>query len=343
MEGFPSRAVFSIAFLRAALVAAICSSAGETLAQPSAAGAAARVDSTRHEDDRVSRAREAYSRGVTAYEQRRYKDAIDLFNQANRLTPNPAFSFNIGIAYEEMGDPALALSHYRAYVRLAPQAPDRNEVDQRVEKLELKLQEKGVQQVTILSEPPGATVSIDDAALGVTPWTGEVAPGHHRVSLQLRGYRDEVRDFDLPPARSIDVPVTMLVEEPPPATASRESVLPPAASVSTDSSFFAEIRPLSWAVLGAGAASLGAALVFELARSSAESDARNEPVQIKAAPLLDKANSRETYVVGFGIAGGALLVAGGALAAMDIYSSDEIVAAGNCRPDGCALSLSTFF
>ncbi|MEN9581279.1 MAG: hypothetical protein RJA70_4288, partial [Pseudomonadota bacterium] len=240
----------------------------------------------------VAQAKAAYERAIEAYGQRRYKDAIDLFLRADQLSPNPAFSFNIGIAYEDMGDPALALRYHRAYVRQAPQAADRDEVERRIERLEAKLQEKGVQQVTVLSEPPGATVVVDGQPVGVSPWTGELAPGHHQVALQLRGYKDDVRDFDLPPSRSIDVPVTLS-----PDVRNRTHALTGKSNPNSPGSpgpWFTQISRLSWIVTGAGVASLGVAAGFELARSSAEDSAAAEPIQIRAEPLLEKAQSRET-------------------------------------------------
>src|SRR5690606_22004450 len=68
----------------------------------------------------TERARLVYERAAQAYAEKRYRDAIDLFQQADALRPNPAFSFNVGIAYEDMGDSAMALRHYRAYLRKLP-------------------------------------------------------------------------------------------------------------------------------------------------------------------------------------------------------------------------------
>ena len=39
-----------------------------------------------------------------AYREARYKDAIDLFLQANRLDPHPELIYNVGQAYEKLGD-----------------------------------------------------------------------------------------------------------------------------------------------------------------------------------------------------------------------------------------------
>src|SRR5690606_31413593 len=142
-------------------------------------------------------AKTAYTDAVVAFNERRYKDAIDLLQQADRLTPSPAFSFNIALAYQEMGDSALALAHFRTYLRRAPDAEDRETADASIRRLERALEGKGIQQLTVLSSPPGAVVEIDGQRLGVTPWTGELAPGFHKARLQLPGYEEEARNFDL--------------------------------------------------------------------------------------------------------------------------------------------------
>ncbi len=299
-------------------------------------------------EEALAGAREAYGQAVQAYEQQRYKDAIDLFTKANELSPNPAFSFNIGIAYEDMGDSALALKHYREYVRLAPRASDRDDVDRRIQRLEQKLQEKGVQQVTVLSTPEGATVTIDERAVGVTPWTGEIAPGHHKLKLYLQGYQDALRDFDQPPSRAIDVPVTLLE-----GTTPAPSSTTPEANAGTGLDGFDDaprrstpgVEATTWIVLGAGIASLGAAGTFELLRSDAEKKAKTEPIQVKAKPLIDQAEEHQLMATIFVAVGGALTVTGTVLMVADLSADedDDMAWGGGCGPSGCALTYSGTF
>src|SRR5262249_30798358 len=49
-------------------------------------------------------AREKYRAGAAAYKAGHYKDAIDLFLDANRLSPSAALSFDVARAYEKLGD-----------------------------------------------------------------------------------------------------------------------------------------------------------------------------------------------------------------------------------------------
>lgn len=237
-----------------------------------------------------------YDQAVAAYEEHRYRDAIDLFQQADILRPNPAFSFNIGTAYEDMGDSAMALLHYRAYLRKLPKAFDREDVENRVRRLEGVLADKGLQQVTIISNPSEAMVILDGKPRGVSPWTGEVAPGAHVVTLSLQGYADETRDFDLPSRRSIDVPVSLKKPEPKPAVPvidlNQKRELEPKAS-------WEHIRPVTWGVLGVSVASFGAALGFELSRSALEERSQQADSAVGRTKFHEDAQRSEMWAKSF--------------------------------------------
>ncbi len=276
----------------------------------------------------IEQVRLVYEQAVLAYGERRYKDAIILFQQADGLRPNPAFSFNIGIAYEDMGDSAMALHYYRAYLRQLPKAPDRDEVEHRVRRLERVLADKGLQQVTVLSNPASAVVTLDGKARGVTPWTGEIAPGAHIVRLSLPGYEEELREFDLPPGRAIDVPVTL---RRPTSRVSRGIVdinqpqAPP-----EDVETWQHVRPLTWGVFGVGIAAVGGALGFELARSGLEERAHAASDPAARNELHERAQRHEVWAKGLLMVGLGLGVTAIALGYQDIDDGLERQRVGVC-------------
>lgn len=266
-------------------------------------------------------ARKTYQAGAEAYSEGRYKDAIDLFLEAARIAPNPAFSYNIGLAYEQLGDHDNALRWYRDYLRELPEAPDRADIEPRVREAEQRLRERGVQQVTVLSEPDGATVTMDGKPVGVTPWTGELTPGRHKLSLMLRDYSDAEQSFELPSDHAVDVRLSL--------SKARREPAPPAAAAEApkqDSAPHAHRvgpRPLTWAAFGVGAAGLGLALGFELARSGAVDSARSAPSNLEGKDDYDRAKSFETLgKVALGV-GAAFTVAGGVLLYLDLSSKDD--------------------
>jgi tetratricopeptide (TPR) repeat protein len=306
-------------------------------------------------EQRRLEAKSKYQSGVEAYERKRYKDAVDLFLAADRLAPSAPLSFNIARAYERLGDDSSALRWYRDYLRRNPAAANAEDVRQIVVKLAGALAKKGVQQLSISSTPPSATVTVDEQPVGVTPWTGDLPPGKHHVLLTARGYADTERDLELSalepadlsvrlePASSIAAPTPGPVSEAaqPPAAAPLAPAQPPPPVAPPESSGLG-IWP--WVTLGAGAVALGGSLTFELMRRSAESDAKEDPTQLGFQAALDKVESRKTTArVLLGV-GGALVVTGGVLLVLDTTSKQPGVhAAFACVPDGCALAAGSRF
>ncbi|HEU5074968.1 MAG TPA: PEGA domain-containing protein [Polyangiaceae bacterium] len=286
-------------------------------------------------------AAQRYEQGVQAYQEGRHKDAIDLFLEADALAPSSALSFNIARAYEKIKDSSNALRWYRDYLRREPQADDRAAVSALIDDYEKVLEAKGLQQLTVLSEPETATVRVDGRPVGVTPWTGDVPPGTHTVSLSLRGYADVERQIALAADSAQDVafrlqpateapPTPAPVPGAPPASGAAASPVAPSDAANTAEA--PGVGVLTYVVLGAGVATLGAAGAFELMRSSAEEDAKNAKTQIEKSDALDTMDSRQTTArVLLGI-GGALTVAGGVLLALDLTQAPETSAATRAKP-----------
>ncbi|HEY3494626.1 MAG TPA: PEGA domain-containing protein, partial [Polyangiaceae bacterium] len=162
-------------------------------------------------ETKLAEAKARYEQGVEAYAAGRFKDAVDLFLEADRMSPSAPLSFNIARAYEKLGDDSGALRWYRDYLRRSPDAPNAKAVEELVLRYEARLARKGVQQLTVMSEPTGATVAVDQKPVGVTPWTGDLAPGAHRVDLTMRGYSDATREIELASDRAQDLSVPLLV------------------------------------------------------------------------------------------------------------------------------------
>lgn len=300
----------------------------------------ATADSTR-----LDAARRRYQEGARAYSEGRYKEAIDLFRDAARLAPKPAFSYNIGLAYESLGDQANALKWYRDYLRREPDAPDRDEVRTRIEAAEAYLSQRGVQQVTILSSPDGATVYLDEDPVGVTPWTGEVVPGEHMITLMRRGYRDATKSFMMPPDEAIDVFVALKRRSRAPGSTDAsgvEETAPEPAPLSdagpSDDAGSPRVRPLTWSLLGGGVAGLATSLGLELGRESAEDAARDpERTQVDRKEDYDRARSFQTAArVAVGV-GAAATVLGGVLLYIDL-SADEPEPRARGLSMGCSVA-----
>lgn len=292
-----------------------------------------------------------FEAGVAAYEEGRYREAVERFKEADQLAPSPLLSFNIAKVYERMGDSRSALAWYRDYLRRLPAADNRAAVLERVGVLEQALRKTGVQQLTVLSTPTGATVAIDNVSRGVTPWTGELIPGPHTLALSLSGYREAVSEIELPAERAIDIDTTLVAIEPAapppasqqPAPASAAPVAPEMPPPQLESSWTP--RWWTWAMFGGAAAGFLGAGGFELARRDMESQVPKEEVQLEAQRKFDSMERRQTIARVFLGVGLAAAVAGGVSLYFDWHAaramSDDV--ALGCDDEGCTLAVGGRF
>lgn len=300
--------------------------------------------------DNVSDAQVKFKAGATAYREARYKDAIDLFLQANKLDPHPELVFNVGQAYEKLGDVPSALRAYREYLRLAPTADDRATVEKSIQTLQQRLREKGVQQVSVLSDPGGARVFLDGAEIGSTPTTFETRPGHHVIVLKAPGRPDTTKEVVLPEDRALDVDVTLpplTGSAPVPtasASASGSAAIGPVATASATveskapPAGIAAVQPWTWGAFGVGLIGFGAAVGLEAARAGAESAAKSDPTQIGFKSSYDTMLSNQLaarVMAGVGAAG---VLAGGVLLFLDLRAKPE--ASGKDKGAGRVESVS---
>ena len=110
--------------MRFAIAAALlCCAAGAARARPP-------------EDPKIAEARLHYESGLARFNLKEYKPAIEEFEAAYRLKPDPVFLYNLGQAYRLADDPEQALHFYRAYLRERPAAANRHDVEERVTQLE---------------------------------------------------------------------------------------------------------------------------------------------------------------------------------------------------------------
>jgi tetratricopeptide (TPR) repeat protein len=90
-------------------------------------------------EDKI-RAREHYQKGITHYDIKEYAEALVEFKNAYRLVPDPAFLYNIAQCYRKLGSDVEALDFYRNFLRRFPTAPNRSEVERRIQELERELE-----------------------------------------------------------------------------------------------------------------------------------------------------------------------------------------------------------
>ncbi len=317
-------------FSGVALAAALC-------LLPVSAARAASPSAEAVAEARRSEARVKFEAGVSAFGEHRYADAVQSFVEADALAPSAPLSFNIARAFERLDNAAAALRWYRDYLRRSPQAANLAEVQARVSEHAATLAARGVQQITVLTTPDGAALSIDEQAVGPTPVTLELKPGRHRATLRLAGYLDQAAEFTLDARTPRDLSLKLVVQ---PAAAG--SVAPArASSAKTDhgpgpADKAHRFGPAPWVVVGTGAASLLGALGFELGRRSAES-AAEKASQLEYQTHFEAMQSRQTTARVLFAVGGGLLITGGVLFFLDRPQQGAAHVALGCSGVGCGL------
>jgi tetratricopeptide (TPR) repeat protein len=296
-------------------------------------------------EQRRTIAKSKYQEGAEAYSAGRFKDAVDLFLAADRLAPSAPLSFNIARAYEKLADDAGALRWYRDYLRRNPEAPNASTVHPLITALAESLRKKGVQQLTILTSPAGATVTVDEQPVGVTPWTGELSPGEHRLLLSQRGYVDVETKLSLAADQPLDLNLHMeqqsaiAVPVPAPVPVAVPATPPGGTPAGEPVLRGKKLGVAPWITLAAGTVALSGALTFEFLRRSAESDARAAGTQLSYQEHLDSEQSRRTTARVFLGAGGALLLASGLMFLLDTGASSHPASAGLvCLPSGAGVA-----
>lgn len=86
--------------------------------------------------DADQEARAAFDAGRAAFDEGHYEEAYASFAEAHRLSARPELLYNMGRAADRLRRDALAVEHYRAFLRVVPDTPRRLEVERRIATIE---------------------------------------------------------------------------------------------------------------------------------------------------------------------------------------------------------------
>lgn len=81
----------------------------------------------------------AFQLGTTHYQQQEYDKAIEQFESGYQAVPQAVFLYNIAQSHRLAGRADRALSYYRQYLQLSPEAKNRPEIEERIAALEKQL------------------------------------------------------------------------------------------------------------------------------------------------------------------------------------------------------------
>lgn len=175
-----------------ALITGILTCAALCLA---AAGADAGSKKGRKDKKTAAEAKEHHAKAVKFYKEGDYEQALEYFEKADELAPNPVTRFNIARCYDKLERYEEAYEHYAKYVESGDEArlEDAEEAMERIEAMPVK--------ITIITSPKSAEVFIDGEPLEDkrTPVEVETEPGQHTVFIRKDGYESVEEGLEIPP------------------------------------------------------------------------------------------------------------------------------------------------
>jgi hypothetical protein len=165
----------------------------------------------------MERAKASFRAGANAYSAGDYLAAIQALDTAYEITPLPAIAFSLAQAERKQyavqrerphGERALLL--YKRYLEQEPNGARRADAQRAIAELEPQLRASGAgsaaapesapkpqarpTRLMIVSDAPGARISLDGGNGSPSPLIREVTPGHHRAHVTANGYHDVDRD-----------------------------------------------------------------------------------------------------------------------------------------------------
>ncbi|MFH1434815.1 MAG: PEGA domain-containing protein [Pseudomonadota bacterium] len=155
--------------------------------------------------DPKAMAKESYNNGKKYYKSEDYDKALESFMAAYNYSPNPFVYISIAQCYDKQGKCQEARDYYKKYMEEKPDAGNIPDVKEKIAELESR---KG--KVSILSDPAGATVTIDGETVAmVTPGSVDLQGGDHALALNLDGYIMETRAFTVPICSDVEISVKL--------------------------------------------------------------------------------------------------------------------------------------
>ncbi|MDX2014226.1 MAG: PEGA domain-containing protein [Myxococcaceae bacterium] len=287
-------------------------------------------------EDPTAKAKEAFLTGQRFYKEARYADAIAKFEEAYALKPSPVLFYNIGRCHEQLGDVPKALRAYRDYLRMAPDAKDKDTVSDAIANLERRLKEKGLQQLMVFADPPTAIIEVDGKVLGNSPASVELTAGNHKLSVRAEGFEPTERAFVMQTSRATEMTINLRpmaakpMDPPPPPPPlvdapkkdePKVAALTPTKDVTGTSSGATDVtkpaepahkggRLWTWVAGGAAVAAAGAGVGMGFAAQEAAGRTANPPPGVTPAQQAANAQGLATGAnVAYGVAGAAAVAA----------------------------------
>jgi tetratricopeptide (TPR) repeat protein len=140
-----------------------------------------------------------YDRGMTAFNAGRYEAAVQAFNNAYRIKQTALTLYQLGLAYNGMGQPAKALESFESFVRYADPAKEAAQLS--AAKSEIARIKSSVGRFAVKVQPTNALISIDGHTAAITNNEIWMLPGRHTIEIRADGYESYSQTLDVQSGR----------------------------------------------------------------------------------------------------------------------------------------------
>ncbi len=191
----------SVRVFAAALVLAFASGCGPTATKP-----VKKPSVTRAQD--LAAARELDQEGVRAFTDGRFRTAMEFFDAASKLGGPASELWNMAKCQQKLEDGEGAASTIERYLaRKDLSVDDRAEANRELGEIRRR-----PSRVTVITEPAGATVVVDDkrqVVMGKSPTSFDLAPGDHTLRVELPGHSPTTKSITTNFGRPIIVELSL--------------------------------------------------------------------------------------------------------------------------------------
>ena len=103
-----------------------------------------------HAEDPAERAaKRHYERGQKLFNLQKFDEALEQYQKAFDAKPIPSFLFNIGQCHRNLGDYDAAIFSFKRYLKLDPEAENREQVEELIDELEQKKAEADTERLKL--------------------------------------------------------------------------------------------------------------------------------------------------------------------------------------------------
>jgi tetratricopeptide (TPR) repeat protein len=101
------------------------------------------------DDAGIRAAKRHFTRGEKLFALGKFEQAIEAYQKAYDAKPLPAFLFNIGQCYRNLGDYDAAIFSFKKYLKLAPDAENRVQVEEYIAELEAEQEREAARRLKL--------------------------------------------------------------------------------------------------------------------------------------------------------------------------------------------------